>query len=67
MSGIDVQGGKEGFQRKDSFWKGCENTGLVQESNQVRLRATRYLMACLYTGNCAMSQQAQWIISKQAE
>jgi len=49
MSRIDVQEGKEDFQRKDSFWNDYENTGLVQENNQVRLRATRYLMACLYT------------------
>jgi len=49
MSGIGVQAGKESFQGKDTFWNDCENTGLVWESNQVRLRATRYLMACLYT------------------
>jgi len=46
MSGIDVQVDKEDFQGKDSFWNGCENTGLVWKSNQVKLRATRYLMAC---------------------
>jgi hypothetical protein len=34
---------------KDSFRRVVQNTGLVREDNQVRLGATRYPMACLYT------------------
>jgi hypothetical protein len=32
-----------------------KTTGLVRENNQVRLGATRYPMACLYTGETVLS------------
>jgi hypothetical protein len=40
---------------KDSFRGMVQNTGLVQEDNQVRLGATRYPMACLYTCETMLS------------
>jgi hypothetical protein len=35
--------------------KGVQNTGLVREDNQVRLGATEYPMACLYTWRTVLS------------
>jgi hypothetical protein len=40
---------------KDSFRGMVQNTGLVREDNQVRLGATRYPMACLYTCETVLS------------
>jgi hypothetical protein len=44
---IEMRGAGGLLCAKDSFRRVVQNTGLVQEDNQVRLGAIRYPMACL--------------------
>jgi hypothetical protein len=43
------------WRAKDSLSEFVEATRLVREDNQVRLGATGYPMACLYTGETVLS------------
>jgi hypothetical protein len=43
------------WRTKDSCQKFVEATRLVRDDNQVRLGATEYPMACLYTGETVLS------------
>ena len=47
--------GEEDFGRQRTPFRVWKATGLVRESNQVRLGATGYPMACLYTGETVLS------------
>jgi hypothetical protein len=52
---IEMRGVGGLWYTKDSIRGMVQNTGLVREDNQVRLRATRYPMACLYTCGTVLS------------
>jgi hypothetical protein len=56
MSGSDRdERGRRTLVNKGLLQKNGQRTGLVREDNQVRLGATRYPMACLYTCETVLS------------